>query len=65
MKRSIEILCAQNWIQEVLAHQSITENAVLWEGSTYVYACLIRGQLDGPLWGRRHYDLSDDICMIK
>lgn len=65
MKRSLEILCAQNWIQEVMAHQSIMEAADWWDGSTYVYACLQRRQLGGPLWERRYYDLSDIISMIK
>lgn len=65
MKRSVEILCAQNWIEEVIAHQSIMETADFWDGSTYVYACLATGRLGGPLWKRRYDNLSDIISMIK
>lgn len=65
MKRNVEILCAQNWIEEVIAQQSIMETADIWDGSTYVYACLARRQLGGPLWERRYYNLLDTISMIK
>ena len=65
MKRSVEILCAQNWIQEVIAHQRIMGTADFWDGSTYVYACLVRRQLGGPLWEYRYNNLSNRVSMIK
>ena len=65
MKRNIEILCAQNWIEEVIEQQGIMELSDCWDGSTYVYACLARGRLGGPLWKYRYDKLSDKVSMIE
>lgn len=64
MKRTIEILCAQNWIEEVIAQQRIMEAADFWNGSTYVYACLARRRLGGHLWKYRYDKLSNEVSMI-